>query len=40
MDDAALTALLERLEDSELDDYTDIITLIGIGSTKTPPGDS
>lgn len=30
LDDAGLDALLERLEDSELDDYTDIITLIGI----------
>lgn len=30
LDDDALQALLERLEDSELDDYTDIITLIGI----------
>ncbi|WP_374489802.1 OsmC domain/YcaO domain-containing protein [Zoogloea sp.] len=30
LDDDALAALLERLEDSELDDYTDIITLIGI----------
>ncbi|MBC9072049.1 OsmC domain/YcaO domain-containing protein [Thauera sp. CAU 1555] len=30
LDDAELEALLERLEDSELDDYTDIITLIGI----------
>ena len=30
LDDTALEALLERLEDSELDDYTDIITLIGI----------
>ena len=30
LDDDALEALLERLEDSELDDYTDIITLIGI----------
>jgi ribosomal protein S12 methylthiotransferase accessory factor len=30
LDDAALQALLERLENSELDDYTDIITLIGI----------
>lgn len=30
LDDAALEALLERLEDSELDDYTDIRTLIGI----------
>ena len=30
LDDAGLEALLERLTDSELDDYTDIITLIGI----------
>jgi len=30
LDDAALEALLERLEDSELDNYTDIVTLIGI----------
>jgi len=30
LDDAGLEALLERLEDSELDDYTDIPTLIGI----------
>ncbi len=30
LDDAGLQALLDRLEDSELDDYTDIITLIGI----------
>ena len=30
LDDASLKALLERLEGSELDDYTDIITLIGI----------
>ncbi len=30
LDDARLEALLERLEDSELDDYIDIITLIGI----------
>jgi ribosomal protein S12 methylthiotransferase accessory factor len=30
LDDAGLKALLRRLEDSELDDYTDIITLIGI----------
>ncbi|MFV3324972.1 OsmC domain/YcaO domain-containing protein [Pseudomonas sp. NY15372] len=30
LDDAALQALVERLEDSELDDYTDIKTLIGI----------
>lgn len=28
--DAGLQALLDRLEDSELDDYADIITLIGI----------
>ena len=30
LDDDALQALLERLEESELDDYTDIITLIGV----------
>ncbi|MFV5214079.1 OsmC domain/YcaO domain-containing protein [Azonexus caeni] len=30
LDDAALEALLERLEESELDDYNDIITLIGV----------
>ncbi len=30
LDDGDLKALLERLEDSELDDQTDIITLIGI----------
>jgi ribosomal protein S12 methylthiotransferase accessory factor len=30
LDDDALEALLERLEDSELDDYTDIATLIGV----------
>ncbi len=30
LDDAGLEALLERLEGSELDDYTDIPTLIGI----------
>lgn len=30
LDDAALEALLVRLEESELDDYTDIITLVGI----------
>lgn len=30
LDDAHLVALLKRMEDSELDDYTDIITLIGI----------
>ncbi len=30
LDDASLAALLERLEDSELDDYSDIATLIGI----------
>jgi ribosomal protein S12 methylthiotransferase accessory factor len=30
LDEAGLEALLERLEDSELDDYTDIATLIGI----------
>ena len=30
LDDAGLEALLERLEESELDDYTDIITLVGV----------
>ena len=30
LDDASLEALLERLGASELDDYTDIVTLIGI----------
>ena len=30
LDDDSLQALVERLEDSELDDYTDITTLIGI----------
>ncbi|TBU99843.1 OsmC domain/YcaO domain-containing protein [Stutzerimonas kirkiae] len=30
LDDAGLQALVERLEDSELDDYTDITTLIGV----------
>ena len=30
LDDNALAALVERLEESELDDYTDITTLIGV----------
>jgi ribosomal protein S12 methylthiotransferase accessory factor len=30
LDDASLAALLERLDNSELDDYSDIATLIGI----------
>ncbi|RAS19488.1 OsmC domain/YcaO domain-containing protein [Paraburkholderia bryophila] len=30
LDDAALAALLERMENSELDEYSDIATLIGI----------
>lgn len=30
LDEAALAALLERLEDAELDDYTDVSILIGI----------
>ena len=30
LDDASLEALLERLEGSELDDYTDMMTLIGV----------
>ena len=37
LDDAGLEALLERLEDSELDDYTDIITLIGIEFDENTP---
>jgi ribosomal protein S12 methylthiotransferase accessory factor len=37
LDDASLQALLERLEDSELDDYTDIITLIGIEFDENTP---
>jgi ribosomal protein S12 methylthiotransferase accessory factor len=30
LDDAALEALLERLDENDLDDYTDIVTLIGV----------
>ena len=30
LDDAGLEALLERLDESDLDNYTDIVTLIGI----------
>ncbi|WP_101675544.1 OsmC domain/YcaO domain-containing protein [Alloalcanivorax mobilis] len=30
LDDSGLVNLLERLEDSQIDDYTDVITLIGI----------
>ncbi len=30
LDDAGLTALLERLDDSDLDEYSDIATLIGV----------
>ena len=37
LDDAGLTALLDRLESSELDDYTDIITLIGIEFDENTP---
>jgi ribosomal protein S12 methylthiotransferase accessory factor len=40
LDDASLEALLERLEDSELDDYTDIITLIGIEFDENTSGAS
>jgi ribosomal protein S12 methylthiotransferase accessory factor len=31
LDDAGLAALLERLDNNELDDYSDIATLIGVG---------
>jgi len=37
LDDAGLEALLARLQDSELDDYTDIITLIGIEFDENTP---
>jgi len=37
LDDAALQALLDRLEESELDDYTDIVTLIGIEFDDNTP---
>ncbi|MDT3670359.1 MAG: OsmC domain/YcaO domain-containing protein [Aromatoleum sp.] len=37
LDDASLKALLQRLEDSELDGYTDIITLIGIEFDENTP---
>jgi ribosomal protein S12 methylthiotransferase accessory factor len=30
LDDAGLEALIERLDESDLDNYTDIVTLIGI----------
>lgn len=37
LDDESLEALLERLEDSDLDDYTDIVTLIGIEFDDNTP---
>ena len=37
LDDNALEALLERLEESELDDYTDIRTLIGVEFDENTP---
>src|SRR5689334_13554580 len=37
LDDAALAALLDRLENNELDDYTDITTLIGIEFDDNTP---
>lgn len=37
LDDAALEALFERLAESELDDYTDIVTLIGIEFDDNTP---
>jgi ribosomal protein S12 methylthiotransferase accessory factor len=37
LDDASLESLLQRLQDSELDDYTDIITLIGIEFDENTP---
>lgn len=37
LDDAALQALLERLDESELDDHTDIRTLIGIEFDENTP---
>ncbi|MGB4467929.1 MAG: OsmC domain/YcaO domain-containing protein [Azovibrio sp.] len=37
LDDAGLEALRQRLEDSELDDYTDIISLIGVEFDENTP---
>ena len=37
LDDASLVALLERLENSELDDYGDVATLIGIEFDENTP---
>ena len=37
LDDASLQALLERLENNELDDYSDIATLIGIEFDENTP---
>lgn len=37
LSDGVLASLVERLEESELDDYTDIITLIGIEFDENTP---
>ncbi|TQC96442.1 OsmC domain/YcaO domain-containing protein [Moraxellaceae bacterium AER2_44_116] len=37
LDDTSLQALFERLEDSDLDNYTDIVTLIGIEFDDNTP---
>ena len=37
LDEDALEALLERLEESEIDDYTDIRTLIGVEFDENTP---
>jgi ribosomal protein S12 methylthiotransferase accessory factor len=37
LDDAGLQSLVERLEESELDDYTDITTLIGVEFDDNTP---
>jgi len=37
LDDASLEALLERLENNELDEYSDIATLIGIEFDENTP---
>lgn len=37
LDDDQLAALIERLEDSDLDDYTDIVTLIGVEFDDNTP---
>lgn len=37
LDEPSLEALVERLEDSDLDDYTDIVTLIGVEFDDNTP---